>query len=259
MIDGKYQCNRICGNIPGRDNCDDIPPYLTIDLEAYGAEKFYADGRITHQPWTFRKSGRERSDTSSSHRRGAFFKDESGTIKVIVLRCKRNENTRIPLFQDPPFLNKKAAKGSKDHEGFKDEPRHRKNSSFERRCPPDIRGTSGSRSFIAPNPQKDPPLFPKDSSPPYGGLWNPNHFSKWTKSPSVEEPASSAENGPSRNKGAFNKAHSYETRAGTCQVQLGKALPYVQKTLSPQYLDTIEQPYMTFTFKYRGQGRRTKP
>jgi hypothetical protein len=109
------------------------------------------------------------------------------------------------------------------------------------------RPPQAQNDWTADGSQRDPQLGPRSNRSlygPYGAYYSSRP--RTTLSPTAE-----AEEEP-----PFDVPETIAAIKGTThQVQLGKGYLYTHKRASPEYIDSIEEPYARFVFKYRTKGK----
>lgn len=203
------------------------------------------------------------------------FLENLGTIEVIVLRCKdapppppsepvsRESFYRATVESSSRPSSKQTSKHSAHQE--QKEPSKPSSSSHKQKQPST---KAKAPSKIASKPASAEPAAEKESS--VGGLFGlfdgatderdhdgikpKPYWNDWNKRPAVsssrlarplyiapEEPMPLV---PKQATRAKNVEH---------QVKTGKGAPYLHLCARPEYLDSMQQPYAVFTFKYRSK------
>lgn len=119
-----------------------------------------------------------------------------------------------------------------------------------------VQGTWGNNANDAGQPQNDwnaagsqpaPQLGPHPNRPLYG----PYGAYYCSRPQTTLSPTAEAEEEP-----PFDVPETIAADKGTThQVQPGKGYLYTHKCASPEYIDSIEEPYARFVFKYRTKGK----
>lgn len=200
------------------------------------------------------------------------FLENLGTIEVIVLRCKdapppppseyvsRESSSRATGQSSSRLVSKQTSKHSAHQE--QKEPSKPSSSSHKKK------EESAKAKAPSNKPASAKPATEKESS--VGGLFdlfdgasderdhdgiNPKpYWNEWNKRPAISSshlarPLYIAHEEPL----PLVPKHAARAKHVEHQVKTGKGAPYLHLCARPEYLDSMQQPYAVFTFKYRSK------
>ncbi|KAK6001896.1 hypothetical protein QM012_002386 [Aureobasidium pullulans] len=267
-MDGQYQCNRNRRGlkVPGKGVKSD---QVEVDLRVRQKETKQADGSFLGRDWTFH--GLNLVSADKVEETDDVFLENLGTIEVIVLRCKdappppssepvSRENISRTTTERSSRSTSKATPKHSAHQEQK-EP-SKPSSSSHKQKEPSAKARAPSKAASAKSATAKESsigglfgLFDGVSDErDYDGITPKPYWNDWNKRPksssyraarplyiAPEEPM------PLVPKQAARAKHVEH------QVKTGKGAPYLHLCARPEYLDSMQQPYAVFTFKYRSK------
>ncbi|KAG9869135.1 hypothetical protein KCU86_g2762, partial [Aureobasidium melanogenum] len=267
-MDGQYQCNRNRRGlrVPGKGVKSD---QVEVDLRVRQKETKQADGSFLGRDWTFH--GLNLVSADKVEETDDVFLENLGTIEVIVLRCKdapppppsepvsRESSSRAIVKSSSRPISKSTPKQSVHHE--QKEPSKPSSSSHKQKEP-------SAKAKAPSKPASAKAATAKESS--FGGLFGlfdgasdePDHdginpkpyWNDWNKRPTFSSyrPARALYIAPEELMPLVPK-QAARAKHVEHQVKTGKGAPYLHLCARPEYLDSMQQPYAVFTFKYRSK------
>ncbi|KAH0008907.1 hypothetical protein KCU78_g11008, partial [Aureobasidium melanogenum] len=263
--------NRRGLKVPGKGVKSD---QVEVDLRVRQKETKQADGSFLGRDWTFH--GLNLVSADKVEETDDVFLENLGTIEVIVLRCKdapppppsqpvsRESSSRATVESSSRPTSKSTPKQSVHQE--QKEPSKPSSSSHKQKEPSAKAKAPSKQASAKPAPAKA--ATAKESSvgglfglfdgasdePDHDGITPKPYWNDWNKRPTLssyrppralyiapEEPM------PLVPKQAARAKHVEH------QVKTGKGAPYLHLCARPEYLDSMQQPYAVFTFKYRSK------
>ncbi|KAG9679122.1 hypothetical protein KCU87_g1075, partial [Aureobasidium melanogenum] len=270
-MDGQYQCNRNRRGlkVPGKGVKSD---QVEVDLRVRQKETKQADGSFLGRDWTFH--GLNLVSADKVEETDDVFLENLGTIEVIVLRCK---DAPPPPPSEPVSResSSRATVESSSHPASKSTPKQSVHQEQKELAKP----SSSSHKQKEPSAKAKAPSKPasvkaataKESStgglgglfglfdgasdePDHDGITPKSYWNDWNKRPTLSSyrPARALYIAPEEPMPLVPKQAA---RAGHVehQVKTGKGAPYLHLCARPEYLDSMQQPYAVFTFKYRSK------
>ncbi|KAH0353046.1 hypothetical protein KCU81_g1749, partial [Aureobasidium melanogenum] len=277
-MDGQYQCNRNRRGliVPGKGVKSD---QTEVDLRVRQKETKQPDGSFLGRDWTFH--GLNLVSADKVEETDDVFLENLGTIEVIVLRCKdapppppsepvsRQSSSRATVESSSRSVSKSTPKQSVHQE--QKEP-SKPSSSSHKQKEPSAKAKAPSKPASAKPASAKPASVKsataKESS--FGGLFGlfdgasdePDHdginpksyWNDWNKRPvmSSYRPARALYIAPEESMPLVPK-QAARAKHVEHQVKTGKGAPYLHLCARPEYLDSMQQPYAVFTFKYRSK------
>ncbi|KAH0362824.1 hypothetical protein KCU65_g7795, partial [Aureobasidium melanogenum] len=268
-MDGQYQCNRNRRGlkVPGKGIKSD---QVEVDLRVRQKETKQADGSFLGRDWTFH--GLNLVSADKVEETDDVFLKNLGTIEVIVLRCK----DAPPPPPSAPVSRESSSRATSSRPTSKPSSKHAAHQEQEE--PPKPSSSSHKKkepSTKAKAPSK-PPFKPAsakhatEKSTEIGGLFglfdgasderdhdgiNPKpYWNDWNKRPTLSSyrPARALYVAPEEPMPLVPK-QTARAKHVEHQVKTGKGAPYLHLCARPEYLDSMQQPYAVFTFKYRSK------
>ncbi|KAG9548570.1 hypothetical protein KCU79_g14847, partial [Aureobasidium melanogenum] len=271
-MDGQYQCNRNRRGlkVPGKGVKND---QVEVDLRVRQKETKQADGSFLGRDWTFH--GLNLVSADKVEETDDVFLENLGTIEVIVLRCKdapppppsepvsRGTSSRATVESSSRPASKSTPKQSVHQE--QKEPSKPASSSHKQK-EPSAKAKAPSKPASA-KPASVKAATAKESSvglfglfdgasdePDHDGITPKSYWNDWNKRPTLSSyrPARALYIAPEEPMPLVPK-QAARARHVEHQVKTGKGAPYLHLCARPEYLDSMQQPYAVFTFKYRSK------
>ncbi|KAI4738545.1 hypothetical protein E4T50_10987 [Aureobasidium sp. EXF-12298] len=270
-MDGQYQCNRNRRGlkVPGKGVKSD---QVEVDLRVRQKETKQADGSFFGRDWTFH--GLNLVSADKVEETDDVFLENLGTIEVIVLRCK---DAPPPPPSEPVSResSSRATVESSSRPASKSTPKQSVHQEQKQLAKP----SSSSHKQKEPSANAKAPSKPasvkaatakESSTGGLGGLFglfdgasderdhdsiNPKpYWDDWNKRPTLSSyrPARALYIAPEEPMPLVPK-QAARARHVEHQVKTGKGAPYLHLCARPEYLDSMQQPYAVFTFKYRSK------
>jgi hypothetical protein len=259
-MDGQYQCNR---NRRGLlvANKGLKSEHTEVDFRVRQKESKQADGTFLGRDWTF--AGLNLVSAEKVKETNDVFLDNLGTVEVIVLRCKdappppleKRERSSRPASKP---VSKHSAPQQEQKEPFKpSSSSHKKKEPFAKAKEP---SKTHSKRATAETVKESSiggmfGLFDGASDEPDHHSINPKpYWNDWNKRPSIPSPRRLRDVyiAPEEPMPLVPKQAARAKRVEH-QVKTGKGAQYIHLCARPEYLDSMQQPYAVFTFKYRSK------
>jgi hypothetical protein len=255
-MDGQYQCNRNRRGlqVPSKGITSE---HIEVDFRVRQKESKQADGTFLGRDWTF--AGLELVSAEKVEKTNDVFLDNLGTIEVIVLRCKDAPlpPPRAPVGRERSSrpASKPASKLSAPQQEQK-EPSKPSSSSHKKKEPSKTKSKHATAETVKESSVGGMfGLFDSAPDEPDHHSINPKpYWNDWNKRPSIPTPRS-ARNvyiAPEEPMPLVPKQAARAKRVEH-QVKTGKGAQYIHLCARPEYLDSMQQPYAVFIFKYRSK------
>lgn len=203
------------------------------------------------------------------------FLENLGTIEVIVLRCKdapppppsepvsRGSSFRAAVESSSRPTSKSTPKQSAHQQKEPSKP----SSSTHKQKEPSVKAKAPSKQASAKSAAAKAATAKESSvgglfglfdgasdEPDHDGITPKSYWNDWNKRPTLSSyrPARALYIAPEEPMPLVPK-QAARARHVEHQVKTGKGAPYLHLCARPEYLDSMQQPYAVFTFKYRSK------